>query len=371
LSTLSPTFTWTATAGAATYALQVLDSHNNLVINVMNLTATSYTPTQPLAAGAYSMNVRALNSAGLSSSWSATNAFSVAAPAPVVNLGSQVVSFALSKLNTTVGGGECTDLVEAALQAAGAKTTDDFGVTGLNADYVWGTLVATYQQGDPLSVLANVQPGDIVQYSQVVLKSGFSSNSFPHHSAIVEANLGNGQFQILEQNVNSERWVHQDTQDFSGIAGGTKNNGSVYFAGISKNGEQVLMGFQQPEIITLIFDKDGNLVEIQKRAVKGDSVSDPTDPQSSAFQEMTQWQNEIGFEPGTIRVLPFSVPELYISVTDMPAHFEEFVKNPEAFPSDQRKSLEKEITKWKKRRDFVLNWNEEYWLTKNGVLVSS
>jgi Ca2+-binding RTX toxin-like protein len=136
------------------------------------------------------------------------------------NLGSQVVEFALANLDTQVGGGECTDLAMAALQAAGAKTTDDFGVTGPDADYVWGTLIVTYRPGDALSALDGVQAGDIIQYRDVTITSDFAWFSAYHHTAVVQENHGNGLFTILEQNVNDERWVHQNTMDLSGMTGG-------------------------------------------------------------------------------------------------------------------------------------------------------
>src|SRR5581483_8585834 len=121
VNNLQPTVTWSATPGAATYQLWVDGAGVSGLVNVSSLTATSFTFSQALTPGTYTAWVGAFSSAGGASAWSAAKSFTVAAPAPAVNLGSQVVWFALSKLGTQVGGGECTDLVNAALQAAGAK----------------------------------------------------------------------------------------------------------------------------------------------------------------------------------------------------------------------------------------------------------
>jgi hypothetical protein len=64
-------------------------------------------------------------------------------------LGDAVRAYADSKLGQTVGGGECTDLVDEALRVAGAKP-------GLN--YVWGTEIPAPPQW------GTWQNGDIIQF---------------------------------------------------------------------------------------------------------------------------------------------------------------------------------------------------------------
>jgi predicted phage tail protein len=213
-----PVITWNAVAGAVRYDLWVnnLTTGQAQVIRQTNVTGTSYQPASPLPTGNYRAWVQAWNAAGLFSAWSAPADFSVV-PA---DLGKKVVDFAAARLGQQVGGGECTHLVEAALQAAGARTTFDYGVTGLDADYVWGDLVTAYRAGDNTAVLASVRPGDIIQYRNVEIREGFSLWSFPHHTAIVKESLGNGKFTILEQNVNGERWVHESTTNLAAMTGG-------------------------------------------------------------------------------------------------------------------------------------------------------
>ncbi len=220
----APKFTWTSSLGAARYEIWVdnLSTGVRQVISQKNLTTTNFTPATALAAGNYRVWVRAFDSTGLASAWSLNRDFTVTASVPApVNLGPQVVAFAAGKLGQQVGGGECAHLVEAALQAAGAKTTQDYGVTGLDADYVWGDLVATYHAGDNAAILANLRAGDIIQYRNVTITEGFSSWSFPHHTSIIEANLGGGKVKLLEQNVNGERWVHETTVNLAAMTGGT------------------------------------------------------------------------------------------------------------------------------------------------------
>jgi len=144
---------------------------------------------------------------------------------PAVNLGQNVVDFAHARLGQTVANGQCAGLVDAALRAAGAQTFSDLGPVGADADYVWGTRLFQFNAGDPISLFDQLRPGDIIQFRDVTLfhsANGFtSSNSFPHHTAIVEANLGGGNLRLLEQNVNGVQRVLEDTYSFADMNGGT------------------------------------------------------------------------------------------------------------------------------------------------------
>ncbi len=124
---------------------------------------------------------------------------------PDATLGAEVRKFAKNNLGKKVADGECASLVAKALEAAGAKTTDDFGVTGADADYKWGTLVAKPE---------DARPGDIIQFRDVKTsvtktekvpgggtRTSTRTQVMTHHTAIVSANLGKGKFKVLEQNV--------------------------------------------------------------------------------------------------------------------------------------------------------------------------
>lgn len=81
----TPTITWTASTNADHYELWVdnLTTGQSKAIWQGNLSATSYTPSSPLAAGSYRAWVRAFNSAGQYSGWSANLDFTVAPRAEV------------------------------------------------------------------------------------------------------------------------------------------------------------------------------------------------------------------------------------------------------------------------------------------------
>jgi predicted phage tail protein len=85
----TPAITWSTSAGASTYDLWVdnLTTRQSQVIRQQTLTAASFTPANPLAAGSYRVWVRAISSQGDASAWSSARDFTIVAtppPVPVV-----------------------------------------------------------------------------------------------------------------------------------------------------------------------------------------------------------------------------------------------------------------------------------------------
>ena len=67
----TPTFSWTSVLGAARYELWVArNDGGGVVINLTNLSTTSYTPSSNLAPGPYRIWVRAVSASNVHSSWS-------------------------------------------------------------------------------------------------------------------------------------------------------------------------------------------------------------------------------------------------------------------------------------------------------------
>jgi hypothetical protein len=127
-------------------------------------------------------------------------------------LNKTMLEFAQKSVGKKIGNGECTTLAIEGLKAGGAKTTYDYGVSGLDKDYVWGKLVEKFE---------DVLPGDIIQFRDVIVVSKdvvrkgnmtfstTSTSTIEHHTAIIAKNLGGGKFALLDQN----RGTAQDTEE--------------------------------------------------------------------------------------------------------------------------------------------------------------
>src|SRR5260370_41903892 len=99
--------------------------------------------------------------------------------APALN--QKVLQFARSQMGRQVGNGECWTLADQALRVAGAHRP---GTAGYGS-YVFGKRISRQA----------LQPGDVIQFEGVTFthtdpNGSWSSNSFPHHTAIVAAVRG-------------------------------------------------------------------------------------------------------------------------------------------------------------------------------------
>jgi hypothetical protein len=127
-------------------------------------------------------------------------------PSEAPGLGASVLAFARARLGRLVGGGECAELADHALVAAGARTFGAYAGLTQGDDYVWG---------HPVS-LRDARPGDILQFRDFVAETSIrsrageseSSDVYSHHTAILEANLGDSLL-VLEQNAAPDRSVRR------------------------------------------------------------------------------------------------------------------------------------------------------------------
>ncbi len=111
--------------------------------------------------------------------------------------GASIVSYLQTRLGQRIDRGECWDAAERAIQSIGsARPGSDL--------YVWGSVV---QQ-------ANLQPGDILQFSNFTVRvtqsdGSWAENSFgaPRHTAIVSSVNADGSVNLLHQNYGGARNV--------------------------------------------------------------------------------------------------------------------------------------------------------------------
>jgi hypothetical protein len=122
----------------------------------------------------------------------------------------RVVKYAAGNRGRTVGGGQCTDLVNAALNYAEAKQLEIRKATpgeialGYNVNlpghedefYVWGRAVKSLRRrGGPEPVI-RPEPGSILQFERCAFANGYNA---PHHTAIVVSRDGT-KVVLLHQN---------------------------------------------------------------------------------------------------------------------------------------------------------------------------
>ena len=127
-------------------------------------------------------------------------------------ISTSVLNYAKQRLGRRVGRGECWDLADAALEAAKAKCSHDFGKVTPNGNYVWGQKIA----------IGSARPGDIIQYRNYKWtrrktkrdRSWEETNAaYSQHTAILAGRKGNSPscWNVYEQNYGNVRSVTQGT----------------------------------------------------------------------------------------------------------------------------------------------------------------
>lgn len=135
-----------------------------------------------------------------------------------------IAQFASGRLGQQVGDGECFALADSALRSRTLKSASDFGAVSANADYIWGREVS----------LSQVQVGDVIQFRNYTFDEAIhtettrpdgsggyndesSSESRPHHTAIVASIGSNGELMVYEQNIGGQRVVLHNRLLFSSV----------------------------------------------------------------------------------------------------------------------------------------------------------
>lgn len=114
----------------------------------------------------------------------------------------KILSFSQKNMKKKVDRGECWDLAAAALNNANAQ---------------WES---PHDFGDKIDYRTELQPGDILQFTNVKFVFPFGSASFPKHTAIAYK-TGKNSVTVFHQNFNNHRYVDTLTLYFDQIKGGT------------------------------------------------------------------------------------------------------------------------------------------------------
>jgi hypothetical protein len=153
-------------------------------------------------------------------------------------------------------------------------------------------------------------------------------------------------------------------------------------AGRTADGRQVLMSPFQTGPIALFFDDEGRLLGRERRRTTepapmwtgGGPSQIPGDWfERAILRRFRGWQDEIGLEPGTIRVRGFFLDEEQLGIKDMPDHFAEYLADPANFILDEEETLDWPglIEDWRRAGRFVLWWGKDYWMEADGEIEST
>ena len=154
-----------------------------------------------------------------------------------------------------------------------------------------------------------------------------------------------------------------------------QNSTYYFYAGYLENGNLVLMGIQQPKLVMVEFDPEGNYLKTSDREVFQERLTSGLHHNETRedilLSVLLDWQRDVAFRAGTISVKPFFLPELDIGIEDLPEHYQEVLDHPEQYDAERLTELQGDIRDWRERGSFVLYWVEDYYLDRDGDVESS
>src|SRR6516225_7787069 len=91
-----------------------------------------------------------------------------------------------------------------------------------------------------------------------------------------------------------------------------------FYAGVTPDKQQVLMGLACPNLVAFRFDLEGNLLRTEQRPVPFfQGVTPPYDIYDKRIPPLiVAWKKEMRFRPATIKLKRFFSEEHYIGIED-------------------------------------------------------
>jgi len=130
--------------------------------------------------------------------------------------------------------------------------------------------------------------------------------------------------------------------------------GHFFFAGVTLDKRQVLMGLFCPNLVAFCFDAEGNWLSVEQRPV---GFFQGVTPPYNIYDEripalIEKWQADMGFQPATIKVKKFLSQHPYIGIEDYPSHFGEILSDPQECEEEKR-DIRDSMRLWDTERQFV------------------
>lgn len=147
-----------------------------------------------------------------------------------------------------------------------------------------------------------------------------------------------------------------------------------FYAGIIANGNQILAGVQMPNLVMVLFDADGCYREVIDKPIPDEFLLQRNGIYlvPDAVDDLVEnWCNDLGYLAGTISIQAFYLADRWIGIKEFPRHFQEILDSPEEYDQEFRDSIEADMKLWKESGDFVFQWDEEYYMNREGEVESS
>lgn len=155
--------------------------------------------------------------------------------------------------------------------------------------------------------------------------------------------------------------------------------GDEFVTGLCSDGRQVVMGLLCPHLVAYYFDRDGRLVEGERRLWNHPAPRSGNGPYhiyDKAFEaalatQLREWQDSIGYSSQPIRVRAFFDAQQGVGISLFPDHMDLPEDELKSLDGEEREDLERDRAEWLTSGQFVWWWAKDYWTGPDGAVVST
>jgi hypothetical protein len=152
-----------------------------------------------------------------------------------------------------------------------------------------------------------------------------------------------------------------------------------FVTGLTRNGEQVIMGIPDLCVAAAFFDAQGKHLRHETRRLTNALPPSSLNPHNALRDLIPQlwalvdaWKLEVGFMPSAISVFKFSLPDLELGIDDLPKYLQDIVDDPSSELDEQhRQECLSEIEEWRRLGKFAVCWGNEYWMSSTGAVTDT
>jgi hypothetical protein len=149
-------------------------------------------------------------------------------------------------------------------------------------------------------------------------------------------------------------------------------------------GKQLLLATAVKEILLHWFSAKGKFLKLErvpissaptphtvkdKAKLHSQVVWGPRSYEELVGPQLVELKEHIGFVPGEIAVRKFESEEA--GIFDLPGEYQDFLDNREDYSEEDQKAFDGYIREFRRRKCFVLEFSEDYWMSESGEVEHS
>lgn len=127
---------------------------------------------------------------------------------------------------------------------------------------------------------------------------------------------------------------------------------------------QAIVSHYDDSLVAVLFDMDGNLVEVREKSLAG---VHPKDHETA----LESWVDELKLAIQSISIYKFFLSNYKIGIKELSSDDEYFLNHQSEYSEDEQISYHQMIKDWQDSGEFVFWYNNDFWCDKEGDIIAS